>query len=295
MKQRQLGPNGPQVGAIGLGGMPLSIKNDRPSEADAVRLLTRAADLGMTLWDTADAYCLNDSETGHNERLFARAFHALPSDLKAKVVLATKGGHIRPEGKWVTDGRPEHLRAALDASLKALNLEVIPLYQFHRPDPKVPFADSVGVLREGIDAGKIRFAGLSNVSVAQIDEALQIVPVVSVQNQYSPTHLAPENDGVLEHCRKLGLAFLPWSPLGGIGGAKGIGEKGVLDEMTEELEISPQRVVLAWHLSKYERALPIPGVSRLESVEDSAKGSDIELSASQIARLDASFSGSGSH
>lgn len=289
MKQRQLGPNGPLVGAIGLGGMPLSIKTDRPSEADAVRILTRAAELGMTLWDTADAYCLNDTETGHNERLFASAFHALPSDLKAKVVLATKGGHIRPDGQWVTDGRPEHLRAALDASLKALKLETIPLYQFHRPDPKVPFADSVGVLREALDAGKIQFAGLSNVSVAQIDEALQIVPITSVQNQFSPTHRAPESDGVLEHCRTLGLAFLPWSPLGGMGGAKGIGEKGVLAEIASELGLSVQRVVLAWHLAKYDRSLPIPGVSRLESVEDSAKGSDVELSGEQVARLDASF------
>lgn len=269
--------------------MPLSVKQDRPSEADAVRLLTRAAELGMTLWDTADAYCLNDTETGHNERLFAAAYHALPSDLKSKVVLATKGGHIRPDGAWVTDGRPEHIREALDASLKALKLDTIPLYQFHRPDPKVPFADSVGVLREALDAGKIQYAGLSNVSVAQINEALKIVPITSVQNQFSPTHRAPEQDGVLEHCRRLGLAFLPWSPLGGMGGAKGIGEKGALTEIAEELGISPQRVVLAWHLSKYDRALPIPGASRLESVEDSAQGSDIELSAEQVSRLDASF------
>jgi aryl-alcohol dehydrogenase-like predicted oxidoreductase len=289
MKLRQLGPNGPQVGAIGLGGMPLSVKQDRPSEEEAVRLLTRAAELGMTLWDTADAYCLDDSETGHNERLFAKAYHALPSDLKSKVVLATKGGHIRPEGAWVTDGRPEHLRAALDASLKAFGVDSIPLYQFHRPDPKVPFADSVGVLREARDAGKIQFAGLSNVSVEQINEALTIVPITSVQNQFSPTHRAPENDGVLEHCRRLGISFLPWSPLGGMGGAKGIGDKGALTQIAEELGISPQRVVLAWHLSKYEKALPIPGASRIESIEDSAKGSDVELSAEQVQRLDVSF------
>lgn len=291
MKQRQLGPNGPQVGAIGLGGMPLSVKADRPSQQEAVRLLTRAAELGMTLWDTADAYCLDDTESGHNERLFAAAYQALPADLKSKVVLATKGGHIRPGGAWVTDGRPEHLREALDASLKALGVDTIPLYQFHRPDPKVPFADSVGVLREALDAGKIQFAGLSNVSVAQIDEALQIVPITSVQNQFSPTHRAPEQDGVLEHCRQLGLAFLPWSPLGGMGGAKGIGDKGALTEIAAELGISPQRVVLAWHLSKYERSLPIPGASRIESVEDSAKGSDIDLTAEQVAKLDSSFGG----
>lgn len=269
--------------------MPLSVKQDRPSEAEAVTLLTRAAELGMTLWDTADAYCLDDSETGHNERLFAKAYHALPSDLKSQVVLATKGGHVRPEGSWQTDGRPEHIRQALDASLKALGVDSIPLYQFHRPDPKVPFADSVGALRDARDAGKIQFAGLSNVSVEQINEALTIVPITSVQNQFSPTHRAPESDGVLEHCKSLGLAFLPWSPLGGMGGAKGIGEKGALTEIAQELGISPQRVVLAWHLSKYDRALPIPGASRLASIEDSAKGSDIELSAEQVARLDASF------
>ncbi len=289
MKLRQLGPNGPQVGAVGLGGMPMSVKGDRPSLEDAVRVLVRAAELGMTLWDTADAYCLNDSETGHNERLFAQAFRRLPADLKSRVVLATKGGHIRPNGDWVTDGRPEHLREALDASLKALNVDVIPLYQFHRPDPKTPFADSVGVLREALDAGKIQFAGLSNVSVEQIDIAMKIVPITSVQNQFSPTHRAPEQDGVLEHCRELGLAFLPWSPLGGMGGAKGIGEKGALGQIARELGISPQRVVLAWHLSKYERAIPIPGASRLESVEDSAHGGDVELSPEQVAQLDQSF------
>jgi aryl-alcohol dehydrogenase-like predicted oxidoreductase len=289
MKIRQLGPDGLQVGAIGLGGMPMSVKKDRPSQQDAIRVLTRAAELGMTLWDTADAYCLDNSEAGHNERLFAAAFRQLPADLRTRVVLATKGGHVRPGGSWDTDGRPVHLRQALDASLQALNVDSIPLYQFHRPDPKVPFADSVGVLREAMDAGKIQFAGLSNVSVAQIEEAMSIVPITSVQNQFSPTHRAPEQDGVLEKCRELGLAFLPWSPLGGMSGAKGIGETGALAEIARELGISPQRVVLAWHLSKYERSIPIPGASRLESVEDSAHGGDIELSAEQIARLDQSF------
>ena len=291
MKQRQLGPNGPLVGAIGLGGMPMSIKDDaqRISREDGIKVLTRAAEVGMTLWDTADAYCQNDSETGHNERLFAAALKQLPADLRETIVVATKGGHIRPGGEWVTNGRPEHLREALDASLKALEMETIPLYQFHRPDPKVPFADSVGVLREALDAGKIRFAGLSNVSVEQIEEAMKIVPITSVQNQYSPTHLAPQRDGVLEKCRELGLAFLPWSPLGGIGGAKQIGDQGILDELAGELRVSAQQIVLAWHLMKYERALPIPGVSHVSSVEDSADAAQVELSREQFERLDKSF------
>jgi aryl-alcohol dehydrogenase-like predicted oxidoreductase len=269
--------------------MPLSIKEDRPSPEAAYRVLCRAAELGVTLWDTADAYCRDDSETGHNERLFAAARKSLPADLRERIVIATKGGHVRPEGRWETDGRPAHLRAALEASLRALDTDCIDLYQFHRPDPKVPFADSIGALAEAKRAGKIRYAGLSNVSVAQIEEARQIVPILSVQNQYSPTHLEPAWDGILDKCRELGLAFLPWSPLGGIGGAKKVGEEGELEAVARELNVSPQRVVLAWHLAQYDRLIPIPGFSRIESVEDSARADEIELSAGQIARLNQSF------
>ena len=291
MQQRQLGPHGPMVGAIGLGGMPMSIKGDadRVSQSEGIAVLTRAAELGLTLWDTADAYCQNDGETGHNERLFAAALKSLPSDLRDTIVVATKGGHVRPNGDWVTDGRPEHLREALDASLKALELDAIPLHQFHRPDPKVDFADSVGVLREALDAGKIQFAGLSNVSVEQIEIAMKIVPIASVQNQYSPTHMAPQNDGVLEKCRWEGIAFLPWSPLGGMGGAKAIGEKGALEQLAEQLQVSPQQIVLAWHLAQYDRELPIPGFSRVPSVEDSARAAAIELTSEQFETLNASF------
>lgn len=269
----------------------MSVKSDaeRVSQSEGIEVLTRAAELGMTLWDTADAYCQDDSETGHNERLFAAALKSLPADLRETIVVATKGGHIRPDGKWVTDGRPEHLREALDASLKALELDVIALYQFHRPDPNVPYADSVGVLREALDAGKIQFAGLSNVSVEQIEIAQKIVPVTSVQNQYSPTHLAPLNDGVLEKCHQDDIAFLPWSPLGGMGGAKQIGEKGALEKLADEMNVSPQQIVLAWHLAQYDRVLPIPGASRVASVEDSARAADIELTASQVEMLTKSF------
>jgi aryl-alcohol dehydrogenase-like predicted oxidoreductase len=269
--------------------MPLSVKDDRPSENDAVQVLVRAAELGMTLWDTADAYCLNDTETGHNERLLAKGREALPADLREKLIIATKAGHVRPEGRWDRDGRPEHLRAALDASLKALNTDCIDLWQFHRPDPNVPFADSVGVFAEARAAGKARLIGLSNVSPEQIEEALKIVPIASVQNQFSPTHLAPERDGSLKKSREHGIAFLPWSPLGGIGGAKGIGESGPLAELSHELGVSPQRIVLAWLLSKYDGLIPIPGASRAQSVEDSAHGGEVQLSPEQIQKLDAAF------
>jgi aryl-alcohol dehydrogenase-like predicted oxidoreductase len=291
MKQRQLGPNGPLVGAIGLGGMPMSISKTRPAEADSVKLIVRAAtELGVTLWDTADAYALDDTEVGHNERLFAKAKAELPSDIREKVILATKAGHIRPGGSWITDGRPEYLRSALEASLKALNADVIDLWQFHRPDPKVPYADSVGVFAEAFHAGKVRYVGISNASPEQIDIATSLVPVVSVQNQYSPTHRQPEKDGALARCKDLGLAFLPWSPLGGMGGAKGIGAEGtVLSQIVAELGVSPQQVVLAWHLAQYDRSLPIPGASRYESIADSAKAADLTLSAEQLDRLTKSF------
>lgn len=291
MKQRILGSSNLSVGELGLGGMPMSVKSDRPTEADSIRVIHRATELGMTLWDTADAYCLNDSETGHNERLFARAKAALPADLREKVVIATKGGHIRPEGRWEQDARPESLRLALEASLKALDTDVIDVWQFHRPDPKVPFADSVAVFAEAHKAGKVRFVGLSNVNPEQIEIALAMVPIASVQNQFSPTHRQPERDGSLDKCRELGIAFLPWSPLGGMGGAKGIGSNEVLASLAQELGISPQRVVLGWHLAKYDLSIPIPGASRVESVEDSAHGGDVVLTPDQVARLDAAFTG----
>jgi len=146
------------------------------------------------------------------------------------------------------------------------------------------------VFADAYQSGKVRFVGLSNVSPEQIDAAVKIVPIVSVQNQFSPVHRHPETNGVLDKCRQLGLAFLPYSPLGGIGNAKNIGNAGAVASIASELGISPQRVTLAWHLTKYDRLIPIPGASRVESVEDSALASDVVLSAEQIARLDSSFS-----
>ena len=289
MKQRTLGPSGLQVGEIGLGGMPMSVRAERPPESDAIKTIVRATELGMTLWDTADAYCLNDMETGHNERLFAKAKAALPSDLRERVVIATKGGHYRPEGRWEHCGRPEQLRAALEASLKALNTDVIDLWQFHRPDPNVPYADSLGVFAEAKQQGKVRHVGISNVNPQQIEQAVAIAGAVSVQNQYNPTQRRPETDGSLEKSRELGLAFLPWGPLGGMNGAKGIGQKEELAALAAELGISPQRVVLGWLLAKYDRMIPIPGASRTESVQDSAQGGDVVLTAAQVALLDAAF------
>ncbi|HSR26827.1 MAG TPA: aldo/keto reductase, partial [Actinomycetes bacterium] len=237
MPTRRLG--GLQVSAIGLGEMPMSLAG-RPDEARSVRTIHAALDAGVTLIDTADAYCIDESEVGHGERLVAKALAAWPGD-RDRVLVATKGGHTREGGEWGLDGRPEHLRQACEASLRALGVEAIGLYQFHRPDPKVPFAESVGALAELKEAGKVRLVGLSNVSVDQIRQARQLVQVASVQNEFSPRFRRSE--GELAFCAAERIAFLPWSPLGGIGRDLG-GRHRAFGEVAEAHGVSAQQVAL---------------------------------------------------
>jgi aryl-alcohol dehydrogenase-like predicted oxidoreductase len=274
-----------EVSAIGLGGMPLSIEG-RPDEARAIRTIHAALDLGVTLIDTADAYHLRAGEVGHNERLIARALREWSGDSDA-ILLATKGGHLRPgDGTWYVDGRPEHLRAACEASLRALGVERIGLYQFHRPDPKVPYAESVGTLRELQDEGKIRLAGISNGDPGQIDEARGLIELVSVQNQFSPRFRSslPE----LRRCDELGVAFLAWSPLGGISSAGELGSRHeAFAQVARERGVSPQRVTLAWELAQSPVVIPIPGSTRPETIADSFAAIELELTADELARLDA--------
>jgi aryl-alcohol dehydrogenase-like predicted oxidoreductase len=274
------------VSAIGLGGMPMSIEG-RPDEDRSIRTIHAALDAGVTLIDTADAYHVNAGETGHNERLIAKALATCPGDT-SQVLVATKGGHLRPgDGSWTIDGSPEHLRAAVDASLKALGTDTIGLYQFHRPDPKVPYAESVGVLKELLDAGKIRLAGISNASVEQIDIARRVLGegnLASVQNQFSPAFRSSEPE--LRHTADLGIAFLPWSPLGGIGNAGELGSRhAAFAEIAQDRGVSPQRLTLAWMLALAPTVIPIPGASRPESVTDSAQAADLTLTSEEVARL----------
>ena len=282
MPTRRLG--GLQVSAIGLGEMPLSLAG-RPDEAQAVRTVHAALDAGVTLIDTADAYCRDGSELGHGERLVARALAAWPGD-RDRVLVATKGGHTRPGREWGLDGRPEYLRQACEASLRNLGVEAIGLYQFHRPDPKVPFAESVGALAELKAAGKVRLVGLSNVSVDQIRQARDIVEVASVQNEFSPRFRRSE--GELAWCAANRIAFLPWSPLGGIGrgGSLGQGRHRAFAEVAEAHGVSPQQVALAWELAKAPVVIPIPGSSRPETILDSVAAASLRLSADELARLD---------
>jgi aryl-alcohol dehydrogenase-like predicted oxidoreductase len=287
MRTRTIGPV--TVSAIGLGGMPMSIEG-RPDEQRSIRTIHAALDAGVTLIDTADAYHLHAGETGHNERLIAKALASYPGDA-SDVLVATKGGHLRPgDGSWTLDGSAAHLRAAAEASLKALGVDAIGLYQFHRPDPKVPYEESIGALAGLLEAGKIRLAGISNASIEQIDIARRILGegnLASVQNQFSPAFRSSE--GELRHAAAHGIAFLPWSPLGGIGSAGRLGARHTaFQEVADAHGVSPQQVTMAWMLAKAPVVIPIPGASRPESIVDSARAADLVLTDGELSRLDAS-------
>ncbi|MEU7878032.1 aldo/keto reductase [Microbispora bryophytorum] len=285
MRTRRIGDV--QVGAIGLGGMPMSIEG-RPDEQRSIATIHAALDAGVTLIDTADAYHLHADEVGHNEALIAKALASYGGDT-SDVLVATKGGHLRPgDGSWTLNGSPDYLKQACDASLKRLGVDAIGLYQFHRPDPKVPYEDSVGAIRDLLDAGKIRYAGISNADPEQIRQAGDILGgrLVSVQNQFSPAFRSSEPE--LELCAELDIAFLPWSPLGGISRAGELGSRfAPFAEVAQARNVSPQQVCLAWMLAKAPVVIPIPGSSRPETIIDSVKAADLELSAEELTRLDA--------
>jgi aryl-alcohol dehydrogenase-like predicted oxidoreductase len=286
MKQRTIGNI--QVGAIGLGGMPMSIEG-RPDTARSIETIHAALDAGVTLIDTADAYHVRADEVGHNESLIAQAVASWGGDA-TEVLIATKGGHLRPgDGSWTVNGDPAYLKQAAEASLKRLGVEAIGLYQFHRPDPKVPYADSVGAVRDLLDEGKIRLAGISNANPEQIRQAQEILGgrLVSVQNQFSPAFRSSEPE--LRLCDELGIAFLPYSPLGGIGKAGGLGDKfAEFARIAGERQVSPQQVALAWMLAKSPHVIPIPGASRPETIKDSAQAGELTLTEDELSALDKS-------
>jgi aryl-alcohol dehydrogenase-like predicted oxidoreductase len=268
---------GTEIYPIGLGAMPMSLAG-RPDEARSIRTIHAALDAGANLIDTADAYCRDESEVGHNERLIAKAIR----DRRDDVIVATKGGHTRPGGDWDVDGSPAHLRAACEASLRALETDRIDLYQYHRPDPRVPYAESVGALKELQDEGKIRWIGLSNANVDQLEEALGIAEIVAIQNQLSLEFTSPLAKGEVQAATERGIAFLPWSPLGGIGNAESPGGVNPVKQAAERHGVSPQQVALAWLLSLGPTVIPIPGASRPETITDSLAAARLELSADEL-------------
>jgi pyridoxine 4-dehydrogenase len=239
--------------------------------AHALRLLRRAYELGCNFFDTADSY-----GPRVDEELIAEALHPYPQDL----VIATKGGLLRPRPhRWDEDGRPEHLRRALEGSLKRLKLERVDLYQLHAPDPKVPFEDSVGALAEMQRAGKIRYIGVSNVDVRQLEQARKIVPVLSVQNEYNIENRSSED--VLRACERLGIAFLPWYPLGAGAALRSSKVKAI----SKKLSATPAQVAIAWLLARSPVTLPIPGTNSLEHLEENVAAAKLAIAREELVRL----------
>ena len=242
-----------------------------PKDHDGViATLRRAIELGINLIDTADSYGPHVSE-----ELIAEALYPYPEGL----VIASKGGLTRGgPGQWSPDGRPEHLREACEGSLQRLRVDRIDLYQLHRPDPSVPYEESVGAIKELRDEGKVHFVGVSNVSVEQLETARSIVDVVSVQNRFNPDDRS--SDDVLDRCEELGLGFLPWHPLN----AGSVGE-GSLAEIAARHDATPAQIAIAWLLARSEVMLPIPGTSKVEHLEENIAAAGIELSDEEIAEL----------
>jgi aryl-alcohol dehydrogenase-like predicted oxidoreductase len=279
------------VGAIGLGLMTFDQTGSQPREqlAETIRA---ALDAGVTLFDTADAYGPGEEKgaeaQGENERLIASLLDEL--GVRDKVLLATKGGHVRTAGGgWGTDSSEAHLKEAVDSSLQRLGVEQIALWQHHRPDPNVPYDDVIGTLQEIADSGKVRMIGLSNAEPDQIRAAHKVLgdALVSVQNQFSPAYRGslPE----IDTCDRLGLAFLAWSPLGGLGDAKQLADKHpAFAEIAAARGVSPQQVALAWEMAQSSVVIPIPGAKRPESIRDSAAAADLELTAEELDLLDQS-------
>jgi aryl-alcohol dehydrogenase-like predicted oxidoreductase len=284
MRTTQLGTTGITIPIHGFGSMPLSIQG-RPDEAVAKRVLHAAIDAGMTLIDTANVYCIDDDDIGHSERLIAAVL--AERDDRDRVVVATKGGLRRPRGEWHNDGSPRKLRRACEASLSALGVETIALYQFHAPDPDVVFETSIEELARLRDEGKIEHVGLSNVSVEELRSARAIVPIASVQNRFSPWFREASAEGVIDECARTGQTFLAYSPLGGKRLSARVGSMPVLVAIARELGASPAAVTLAWTRAKGTCVVPIPGASRVENVLDSARAMLVDLTPEQVARIDA--------
>jgi len=281
VQQRRIGDA--KVSAIGLGCMPVSVHEGEPSREQAIATIHASLAAGVRLLDTADAYSPT-KRMGHNEEIVAEALRSWSGDAD-EVLVATKGGHVRmPDGGWDTDGRPEHLRDAVEASLRRLGVEAIGLYQHHRPDPEVPYAETLGAIAQLHEAGKIRLVGISNTDPGQIRQAYDAFPLASVQNEFSPRFRSSEPE--LELCAELGVAFLSWSPLGGMSNAADLGdEHGAFATVAERHGVSPQQVCLAWHLAKADVVIPIPGSSRPETAVASAAAVDIQLSDDDLALL----------
>jgi aryl-alcohol dehydrogenase-like predicted oxidoreductase len=282
MEKRTLGRGGPAISAIGFGAMPLSIQG-RPDERTAISVIQAVSDAGVSVIDTANVYCLDNDDIGHNERLIVKARGR--GDPAKPMLVATKGGLTRPRGRWESDGRPDRLKRACEQSLRDLGVDCIDLYQLHAPDPRVAFADSIGALAELQREGKIRWIGLSNVSIAEIREAESIVKVLTVQNRLNVFFRAALTDGVVEYCQRRGIGFFAYSPLGGSQYNRRLPEHRVLRAIAARHARSAHAVALAWLLAQAPNIIPIPGARSAAHALDSARAFDFTLDTDELTAI----------
>jgi aryl-alcohol dehydrogenase-like predicted oxidoreductase len=280
--RRALGTTGLEVYAIGLGAMPLSIQG-RPDEQTALAVIEAFVESGGNFIDTAVSYCLDDRDLGHNERLIAKALLALD---RPDVIVATKGGVTRPDGRWEVDGDPRWLRQSCEQSARHLG-KPIPLYYLHAVDARVPFADSLGALVQLKQEGKIAHIGLSNVGAKHLDEALRVTSIAAVQNRCSVYERRDFDSGFIERCRRERIAYVAYSPVGGHHGHRRLARDPTLLKIARKHRTSPYAIALRWLLDQGQHIVPIPGASKVESIRSSLTAPNVKLDASDRTALDA--------
>ena len=288
--KRAIGHTGLTVEPIGLGGMPLSIQG-RPDERTALAVIEAFVAGGGNFIDTAISYCLDNDDLGHNERLIAKALAGLG---RTDVIVATKGGLTRPDGRWDVDCSPKWLRHCCEQSARDLGTP-IPLYYLHTVDSAVPLADSVGELIRLREEGKIAAIGLSNVNARQLDEALRLTPIAAVQNRCNVLDRRDLDLGLVERCRQLGVAYVPYSPVGGHGGHRRLAQYPALARIAAKHSTSAYAIALAWLLAKGPHVVPIPGATKMTSVTNSLSATSVLLDADDLATLDKLGTARGSH
>jgi aryl-alcohol dehydrogenase-like predicted oxidoreductase len=278
--KRALGNTGLAVGPIGLGGMPLSIQG-RPDERTALAVIEAFVAGGGDHIDTASSYCLDEHDLGHNERLIAKALRNVGRN---DVVVATKGGLTRPAGRWEVDCSPQWLRHCCEQSVAALGAPIA-LYYLHTVDPAVPLAESLGELVRLRDEGKIAAIGLSNVTARHLDEALRVTPIAAVQNRCNVLDARDFDSGLVERCRELGIAFVPYSPVGGHWGHRRLEQNSAVARIAMKHSTTAYLIALAWLLAQGPHILPIPGASKVSSIESSLTATRVRLDAEDLAAL----------
>jgi len=278
--KRTLGNTGPAVAPIGLGGMPLSIQN-RPNEHTALAVIEAFVAGGGNHIDTASSYCLDDNDFGHNERLIAKALRNLG---RTDVVVATKGGLTRPSGRWEVDCSPQWLRHCCEQSVQTLGAPIA-LYYLHTVDPAVPLAESLGELIRLREEGKIAAIGLSNVNARHLDEALRLTPIAAVQNRCNVLDTRDFDSGLVARCRELGVAYVPYSPVGGHSGHRRLEQYPALARVAAKHGATPYVIALAWLLAQGPHVVPIPGATKISSIDSSLTASRVQLDNEDLAAL----------